>query len=361
MAQPWFVGPFKNAELWRAKLNLIFGEIASGINAGITQLTGDVTTASGGGSQAATIANGAVTYAKMQDVSAASKLLGRGAASGAGDVQEVTLGSGLSMTGTTLSATASGSGIDQLTGDVTAGPGSGSQAATIAADAVTNAKLANMAASLIKARKTGSTGDPEDCTLSEVLDLIGSAAQGDVLYRGSSGWARLGAGTAGQFLKTQGAGANPAWAAPPANAVTFKGCRLYRSAALTISAATVIGWDAESFDTDNLHDNTTNNDRITIPAAYNGLYAELVFGLSSSASVTGQLVSQIQMIRSAVTYNIVTQDTDTAGGDFVNCSSGPILLATGDIFRAEGNAASSRAIDVGEFNGTFFSLTVLGA
>lgn len=49
-------------------------------------------------------------------------------------------------------------------------------------------------------------------SLSTILDLIGSAAQGDVLYRGASGWARLGAGTSGQFLKTQGAAANPTWA-----------------------------------------------------------------------------------------------------------------------------------------------------
>lgn len=42
--------------------------------------------------------------------------------------------------------------------------------------------------------------------------VIGSEAQGDVIYRGASAWARLGAGTSGQFLKTQGAAANPAWA-----------------------------------------------------------------------------------------------------------------------------------------------------
>ena len=41
---------------------------------------------------------------------------------------------------------------------------------------------------------------------------IASEAQGDVLYRGASAWSRLGAGTSGQFLKTQGAAANPAWA-----------------------------------------------------------------------------------------------------------------------------------------------------
>jgi hypothetical protein len=36
--------------------------------------------------------------------------------------------------------------------------------------------------------------------------------QGDILYRDGSGLQRLGAGTSGQLLKTQGTGANPIWA-----------------------------------------------------------------------------------------------------------------------------------------------------
>jgi len=35
--------------------------------------------------------------------------------------------------------------------------------------------------------------------------------QGDIVYRNASGLARLGAGTSGQALITQGAGANPIW------------------------------------------------------------------------------------------------------------------------------------------------------
>lgn len=53
------------------------------------------------------IANDAVTYAKIQNVSTNSRLLGR-ATAGAGDVEEITLGSGLTLTGTTLSASGGG-------------------------------------------------------------------------------------------------------------------------------------------------------------------------------------------------------------------------------------------------------------
>lgn len=44
----------------------------------------------------------AVTYAKIQDVTAASRLLGRGSAAGSGDVQEITLSAGLAMVLTVL-------------------------------------------------------------------------------------------------------------------------------------------------------------------------------------------------------------------------------------------------------------------
>ena len=88
-----------------AQNNLWIGN-ASGVPTA-SPLSGDVTNSAG----AVTIANDAVTYAKIQNVSAASRLLGRGSAAGAGDVQEISLGTGLSMTGTTLSATGGGGGI----------------------------------------------------------------------------------------------------------------------------------------------------------------------------------------------------------------------------------------------------------
>ena len=83
----------------------------------------------------------------------------------------------------------------------------------IDADAVTYAKMQNVSAtSRVLGRKTPAAGDTEECTLSEVLDFIGSAAQGDILFRGAAGWQRLGAGTAGQNLQSGGAGADVSWA-----------------------------------------------------------------------------------------------------------------------------------------------------
>jgi Repeat of unknown function (DUF5907) len=59
-----------------------------------------------------TIGDDAVTYDKMQDTAAGAILLGRGDHSpgGGGEIEEITLGTGLSMSGTTLNASSSGGG-----------------------------------------------------------------------------------------------------------------------------------------------------------------------------------------------------------------------------------------------------------
>ena len=73
-----------------ATQNGTFSGTSSGTNTGdqTITLTGDAT-GTGTGSFAVTIANGAVTYAKIQNVSATDKLLGR-STSGAGPVEEIT-------------------------------------------------------------------------------------------------------------------------------------------------------------------------------------------------------------------------------------------------------------------------------
>lgn len=57
-----------------------------------------------------------------------------------------------------------------------------------------------------------------------------SEAHGDIAARGSSAWVRVAAGTSGQFLKTNGAGATPTWADAPVLSVAG------RTGAVTVTA-----------------------------------------------------------------------------------------------------------------------------
>lgn len=212
---------------------------------------GDITVASG---TSWSIDNDVVTYAKMQNVSAASKLLGRGSAAGSGDVEEITLGTGLSMSGTTLTATGGGGGAPTdaeylvktsdatlsaervvtdstsvvanwvtggqvsferaaLTGDVTAT--ANSNATTIANDAVTNAKLANVATATIKGRVSASTGDPEDLTGTQATTLL------DVFTSSLKGLAPSSGGGTSNFLRADGTWAAPAGGGTSAQVDTY--------------------------------------------------------------------------------------------------------------------------------------------
>lgn len=106
----------------------------------------------------------------------------------------------------------SSTAISSLTGDVTA-TGPGAAAATIANDAVSNAKLANMAQATVKLREAGAgSGDPVDGdadALSTILDgaadpfLRTSAAtggSGDVTHTGALAAGQLVVGNGGDDI-----------------------------------------------------------------------------------------------------------------------------------------------------------------
>jgi hypothetical protein len=74
--------------------------------------------------------------------------------------------------------------------------------------------LASIADGDVLANTSGSSAAPVPTTLSALIDHAIGSSPGDILYRDSSAWKVLAPGTTGQFLETQGAGANPQWATP---------------------------------------------------------------------------------------------------------------------------------------------------
>jgi hypothetical protein len=87
---------------------------------------------------------------------------------------------------------------------------SGAVTISLPAGSVTNATLAAMANGTVKGNVSGGSASPSDITPSQVLDVIGST-KGMLLYRDTSSWAALSAGSNGQVLTAQGSGAVPVW------------------------------------------------------------------------------------------------------------------------------------------------------
>jgi hypothetical protein len=157
---------------------------------------GDVTIGSGG--TVITINNNKVEIADLVDAASGCSVIVRAAnTSGAWGAIAASDGNVLRRSGTTL--------------------GFGAIATAGLTDAcVTYAKIQNVTIQRLLGRK-GTSGPPEELTISEALDALGSS-QGYILCRGASSWQILGAGTTGQVLTSVNSTSVPTWSTPAAAA-----------------------------------------------------------------------------------------------------------------------------------------------
>jgi len=210
-----------------------------------------------------------------------------------------------------------------------------------------------------------STGDLAFMTISEALDFITGASHGDILYRDSTGWETLQAGTAGQFLKTNGAGADPSWD----TAVAAESRALVKKAAnhttANYSAFPNVTWDAEEYDTDNYHSTSSNTDRLTVPSA--GTY--MVYGqihilagtltASDFVRLTMQRFNSSNVIQSLIGLprNVATEVS--AGPNMsVGGVSAPIVCNSGDYFILAFGTESDTSITV-DASSSYFGIRKL--
>jgi len=151
---------------------------------------------------------------------------------------------------------------------------------------------------------------------------------GDIIYASAANTpARLGIGSTDQVLKVSGG--VPVWAAPAAG--SFVGCTAYKTTtAQSISNATdtTISYNAEEFDTDGFHDNSTNNTRFTIPSGKGGKY--LITAIATTAVGSGPRQIQVKknggtdqlstLLNAASTYStqiVLTGILDLAVADYL--------------------------------------------
>jgi hypothetical protein len=189
-----------------------------------------------------------------------------------------------------------------------------------------------------------------------VADVVTTA--GDLIYGTAADTvARLGIGTAGQVLKVNSGATAPEWGTA-ASGSTFVGAYATKTAAqtLTNNTGTILTWNAERFDTDGFHDNSTNNSRMTIPAGKGGKYLVV----ASAYWVTGSGYRELNVLKNGSIVNYFYTVIDVTYG-FQNISTIVDCVAT-DYLELRGFQDSGGNLNVNSgAENSFFSVTYLGA
>jgi hypothetical protein len=151
-------------------------------------------------------------------------------------------------------------------------------------------------------------------------------------------------------------------AVTPAKVGTIPGARAQKTSDQTVShnTDTTLTFDTESFDTASLHDNATNNSRLTAPIS--GVY-EVDAGIVWGPSVSGDRVLSIRSSVLSFVASSKTRGGVTAGDVTQQSTSGLVKLPAGGTVEAhayQNSGASLPARGGGGFPDTFLAMHWVG-
>jgi hypothetical protein len=193
--------------------------VGGGSVSSVSSANGDLTVASPTSTPVLTVVS-APKWDVARTLSFTGDATGSGSVDGSGDVATA-----LSVTKTGGVAFAASATTDTT------------NAANIVSGSLAYARLVALASGDVVGNCTSGSAAPQDCTLSALIDKAFGSTRGTILYRGASAWTALVPGTSGDFLETQGSGADPVWA-PASNGSGGGGGGLTLLATATVSGST---------------------------------------------------------------------------------------------------------------------------
>lgn len=111
---------------------------------------------------------------------------------------------------------------------------------------------------------------------------------------------------------------------------TYKRALVYKTGSQSITAATptVLTWDAEEYDTDSIHDNATNNSRLTVPSGVTK--ARPLFSIKTG-NTAGRMDARVTK-GGADYFGQPTYSCDTTGADYLSAMGAWVDVSPGDYF-----------------------------
>ena len=273
-------------------------------------------TSSGGTTPAISLANSGVTYAKIQNVSATNRILGRDSA-GAGVIEEITPASLRTMLNVADGATANAGTVTGVTGTAPiASSGGTAPAISLNDSGVTYAKIQNVSATnRILGRDSAGAGVIEEITPASLRTML-QVAQGATACEGT-----VESVSAGTGLTAGGTAADPSLSLDTATSTALGGIKV--STGLTINAST----GALSVTVPTTH-NFTNDLKTKLDNIEVGATADLTATeICALAGITGNIQSN------AYTSTTIPTDNDQlANGCGYTTNIGTVTPSSSDTF-----------------------------